>query len=210
MGVNMANRFSNNVREWIFNFLCIRDGKYCIACGPQKKHKNLEIDHADGNEFNDKPENLHLTCQKHNLEFRKLTPRQHVKLIAGYSAKNVCVCVSKKGNPSTELSRYMVDYTEGSPEMRANSYYEVKFREWVLEENSKIGAISKKEVINSGAEVIGCSPATIGRYLDKLTSSVGALMERKDSLNQAMIISRPIKPVSSPKAKKLDNKSKYV
>lgn len=187
----MANRLQVNDKAIIYQFLCQRDGEYCIICGPGKKHKKLEIDHADGNPFNNAPDNLHFLCPEHNKKMREKSSRQHQKIIKECCAKNVCVCEKKHGNPSTAKVRQAVNYAEGSVEMRANSYFEVNFRDWVLETITEVGPLSKKEIINSGAETVGCSQASTIRYLEKLTSAVGPLHETKDSYGQIKIEYKP-------------------
>lgn len=187
----MANRFQVNDRMFVYLFLVERDGEYCVICGPGKKHKKLEINHDDQNPFNNSPDNLHLICPQHNKELRKLTPRQQKKLIKDCCAKNVCVREKLHGNPATAKAKQIIDYTEGSAEMKANTYFEGDYREWVLDLISRVGAISKKEAINSGAETIGCSQASVIRYLEKLTSAVGVLNEVKDPYGKIMIDYKP-------------------
>jgi len=44
--------------------------------------------------------------------------------------------------------------------MKANSYYEITYREWILRIISEQGFITKADAINAGAEVVGCSIET--------------------------------------------------
>ena len=85
------------------------------------------------------------------------------------------------------MVKELVEYRNASPEMKANSYFENQYREWVLTTVREHGLITKVEAVNSGAEVVGCSPLTAGRYLVKLTSAVGSLKESKDATGTVVI-----------------------
>jgi hypothetical protein len=65
--------------------------------------------------------------------------------------------------------------------MQLNTIAEPRFRAWIVGELQKKVLLVKKDAINAGAEFVGCSPQTTARYLDKLTSSQGPLMEKKCS-----------------------------
>jgi len=97
----------------------------------------------------------------------------------------------KEGNSATRVVRGTVDYSNGSAEMRANNQYEVRFRNWLMGVFNGTDHLAKEDVINSGAEIVGCSPATAARYLSKLTSSAGPLLEQKDLLSQSVIVLKP-------------------
>ena len=80
----MPNRFQRAQHEIAYGFIAARDGEYCLICKGEGKLKKppevkLQIDHADDNPKNWDPGNLHLLCQKHNLEMRKLTSAEHKK-----------------------------------------------------------------------------------------------------------------------------------
>lgn len=180
----MARRYSINVRLWIYRFLVLRDGEKCAICGQPPVTQNngsgpqtLEVDHVDGNDWNNDPDNLRLAHKRCNIAARNSLPR-------GDSAKNVCVQnrLRKEGSPSTRVIREAVDYGRGTPEMQANFLYEVDFRRLILTWVRDRGFVTKSDAINAGAEIVGCSPATAGRYLSKLTSSAGPLKEQKDML----------------------------
>lgn len=190
----MARRFQINDHRIAYEFIVARDGEHCIICGRKPPAVKLQIDHADKNPDNNKPENLHLICQQHNLEGRKFTPKEHLKRIQTATAKNVCMRVSVCGNETTHQLRELVDYKSGTVEMQANSYCETVFREWLTGELKRLKTIEKQEVISSGAEVCGCSIATINRYLSKMTSSVGTLKESKDNFGTKIISLKPSKP----------------
>jgi len=52
------------------------------------------------------------------------------------------------------------------------------------------GFIPKKEAINSGARIVGCSVQTATRYLDKITSQAGPLMVTRDMLRHEVLVLR--------------------
>jgi len=183
----MPNRFQIRQHDLAYRFIAARDGEHCLICRRKPPGVQLQIDHADGNEQNWAPDNLHLLCQFDNLQLRGKPPREHRRLLSFYSAKNVCVRERERGIESTDTSKELVDYSTGSQEMKANSIYERRFRRWLLEEIARVGSIPKKEVINSGAEMAGCNPVTISRYLDKLTSAISVLKEAKDAFGNIII-----------------------
>lgn len=186
-------RWTPKTRAWVYRFLVERSGEICLLCQkPKTKSRRLEIDHIDQNTNNDQPDNLALICSRCNKKLNALSPSQHKRLLSVLYANCVCVSENFKGNNQTELTKRLIDYQQASPEMKANDLFEVKYREWVLAQVREYGGtFSKKEAINSGAEIIGCSPATITRYLDKLTSLEGVLTIEKSPLHQTIIKIKP-------------------
>ena len=196
-GQIVSNRFQNNVREWIYKYLAVRDGEKCLLCGALPGADPLEIDHSDANPLNNAPDNLHLLCKKCNLSLRKVTPKEHLEMISIHSANNVRERERTHGNPATELAQTLIDYNSGSVPMQAAKYFEVRFRQWVLDQVNRLGMIPKQDAVNSGAEVIGCSIQSIERYLVKLTSSAGAL-QVINSGNQILLMRREVKRRPNP------------
>lgn len=193
----MGKRWSINTRLWAYRYLVARDGEICQECGKSPTTQySLDIDHKDGNKDNNDPSNLQLLCRKCNQakENRRRSKCDHN------------VCVSVEGSPATRIVRDQVDYLQGSPEMKANSYFEIDFRVWLLKEIDKrkgLG-VDRKEAINTGAELVGCSPMTTSRYLDKLLSKAGPLKEEKDLMgNKILVLKEAIqKAVSSSRKRK--------
>jgi hypothetical protein len=97
----------------------------------------------------------------------------------------------KEGRPSTRIARKDANYREGSSEMQANLLYEVKFRRWLMRKVTTEGAYDRTTAIAEGAELVGCSPLTTARYITKLTSPSGPLMEMDDALYHRILILKP-------------------
>lgn len=188
----MPNRFQVAQHDIAFNFLCAYEGNYCLigVIGHRKCNGGLQIDHADNNPRNWKPGNIHLVCQKHNLELRKFTTKDHKAIMARYSAKNEKERENKKIDIPGDVLASIVDYTSGSPEMQVNSRCKQVFTDWLLELLNKYGQWPKKDAINSGAHISGCNSQTSRRYLDALTCSIGPLQESRDETGIVVITFR--------------------
>jgi len=197
----MPGRFQKRQHDHIYKFVAQRDGNWCLIGKvdniiykkkPELQSK-LEIDHMDNDPLNWSPENLHLLCKYHNLDMRQLPVHEHIKLIRRYEIKNREIVSKLIGVEATKTVRELVDYRSGSPEMAANSYYETKFRSWILEEVSQSGFLVKKIAITAGAEISGCSTITAKRYLEKLTSPPGPLYEYKDETGTNVLAYKSMK-----------------
>lgn len=189
-------RYTPKVLFWLYRFLILRDTEQCLLCSRKPgKGRRLEIDHIDGNSQNDNPDNLCLLCSYCNKRLEILSATEHKKILRKRYAQFVCECVCVRGNEATLTKRYEVDYSKGSAEMQANNRYEVDYREWILERVRLGGYYPKEEAINSGAEEIGCSPASASRYLAKLTSDAGVLDIFYSPQRKAMLRLKPDKVV---------------
>ena len=192
----MANRFQIAQHKLAYEFIIKRDGEYCLACFIENGIKRgppaikLQIDHADNNPRNWSSTNLHLLCQKHNLEMRNKPPANHKRLIEDYSAKNVCVCARENSHSPTIIAKEQVDYASGSPEMQANNIFEQQWLNFMHNWIETNGSIPKSEAINAGALIAGCSISTTKRYLPKYTSSIGCFKESRDSAGARIIVYR--------------------
>ena len=78
-------------------------------------------------------------------------------------------------------SEYPSSEPEWSEQIRKNERTEQYFREWCLELVAERGEVPLTTILNGGAEVHGCSPTTIRRYLDKLTSEFGLLEIKRNT-----------------------------
>lgn len=194
----MPRRWSTNTRLWAYRYLVLRDGEMCSRCYERPATRNsgsaaqnvLEIDHIDGNPFNNDPDNLRLLCKSCNVA---LGNKARFPTTRNYSPSDLCECVRererKEGKASTRITREALDFrSPDSPvTMQASFLYELDFRKWLLGRVLEKGFITKQDAINAGAEVVGCSPVTSARYLAKLTSSAGVIQETRDMLGETVL-----------------------
>ena len=89
----------------------------------------------------------------------------------------------KYGSIRTKVVKDTLDYQAGSVEMKANSMFEPVFTEWLLQNLP----MPRNEAIYSGAQIAGCNPITCERYLKKLTSAAGPLMEFKNAMRTIIV-----------------------
>ena len=144
----MPRRWGSNARLWAYRYLVLRDGEHCDICTKIPTTRNsLDIDHKDGNKNNNDPQNLRLLCRHCNVILENKS-RLHEKGNDSPSARRE----REEGNPSTRLAKEAVDYKGGSVEMQASFLFELDYREWVLGQVKKGGALLKKEAIFAGAE----------------------------------------------------------
>jgi len=167
---------------WAYRYLVLRDGDFCQECEKSPTAQNtLDIDHLDGNPKNNEKDNLRLLCRACNTALgNKARPS---------SAKRERE--RKEGKPATRIIKEDAGYRQGSPEMKANLLYEVSFRRWLMSQVRSQGGYPKKEAVAEGAELVGCSPLTTARYLEKLTSKAGPLREEKDLLGHTILLLKP-------------------
>ena len=184
----MPRRWGSNARRWAYRYLVLRDGEHCDICKKIPTTQNgLDIDHIDGDKNNYAPRNLRLLCRHCNVVLENKS-RLHEKTNLGPSDRGERE--REEGQPNTRLVREVVDYKGGSVEMQASFLFELDYREWVLAQVKRGGALLKKEAIFAGAELVGCSPTTTSKYLAKLTSAAGPLEEYRDKLGDTLLIPR--------------------
>ena len=201
----MSNRIQGKTRVWLYRFIAARDGELCGNCGavPEipltnfppaatntpKTVKHLELDHIDDDLNNNEPDNFGFLCKTCNVS------KENRRRAAGELSPSA-ERERAEGKPATQLVRQLVNYSAGSAEMQANSYFEVDFRVWVLQFIKATGFIGKQDAIDSGAEMVGCSPTTTTKYMKKLTSRFGPLAETKDKTGAVIL---ELKPQYEPK-----------
>ena len=71
------------------------------------------------------------------------------------------------------------DSLDRETEITINREKEPKFREYVEFRVREEKEVTQQDLINGGAELLGCSQKTTRRYLDKLTSSEGKYQKKK-------------------------------
>ena len=155
----MCNMNSRDSKKY-FKFLTKRDGGYCQMCKVSRRKKKLVIDHIDNNNNHTYPDNLQLLCYSCNY---KKNPR----LSEREPFDNVCVRVTN--NHNTDNYHLSTIPTE----IMINKAKEPKFIIYTKETIDEHGKWEEKDLINSGAQVVGVSQITAKRYLDKLCSSAG-------------------------------------
>lgn len=200
----MGKRFSIAEHDLVKAFLIERDGDCCvITLAEDTEADPLEIDHADGNPENWAPENLHLIVRSWNKKLRALTSWEHKQFIKDCCAKSESARARRRGNMATFQVRQKVDFSQGSAEMKANNYYELKYRDWVLDIIKREGFITVEESEDDGAEYIGGSQITIKRYNKKLCGKRnGILQVRQDRFKTKVLVFKdkykPPAPVDPP------------
>ena len=134
-----------------------RDGAYCRGCQALETERELIIHHKDNNNSNNSYSNLILLCRKCNyMVHPRLSERKPLDVCGG-------VC----------------DSLDRETEITINREKEPKFREYVEFRVREEKEVTQQDLINGGAELLGCSQKTTRRYLDKLTSSEGKYQKKK-------------------------------
>lgn len=179
----MGRRWGINTRLWAYRYLVLRDGERCARCFkiPTAQNK-LDIDHSDGNPQNNEESNLRLLCRRCNVTLEN-QGRRTARPPSDQRERE-----RAEGLPATRVIREAVNYKQGAPEMQASFLFELDFRAWILRKVNEQDGYLKADAINSGAELVGCSPSTTTKYLAKLTSKEGPLQERKDMLGDLMLV----------------------
>ena len=136
-------------RKKLYECVAKRDGEYCKGCGALPHERQLVLDHKDNNNANNDPTNHQLLCRRCNY---LKNPRRPV---------DICECENEAQEHTSELDESRVK--------------EPLFRKYVLHQLNEYGNVPEKELIDSGAEVVGISPVTAKRYLDKMCSLAGLL-----------------------------------
>ena len=157
-----------------------------VLYAPPTVHNTLDIHHLDGHPTNNNPDNLQLLCHRCN------TTVANQNRAARRRRCDPCVYVCERermeGRPETRIAKEDCNYREASPEMQANTLFEVPFRRWLMHQVTTQGGYDRTAAINEEAERVGCSPTTTARYLAKLTSPSGPLVETHDALGHKILV----------------------
>lgn len=163
---------------WVYRFLVARDGEKCKVCGAAGVE--LLVDHVDKDPRNSDPGNLRLLCRSCNRLNARVTS-------TSVRARESPTADTNADTDPTESAHRLIDYQSGSPEMQAAGLFEVRYRSWV---EAKLclakRPLLKRDLINGGAEEVGCSVATSRRYLDKMVSPEGKLRTVRTSAGPAV------------------------
>ena len=138
-------------RKKLYSFIAKRDGEYCSCCGVLSHERQLVVDHKDNNNKNNDYENLQLLCRTCNY---LKNPRP----------ENFGVSENIEINHESELE--------------TNRKKEPQFRKYVSHQINERNQVPWKDLMFSGAEIHSLSPATVERYLRKLTSPAGIFQTR--------------------------------
>lgn len=139
---------NGNTRKKKYALVARRDGDYCRGCHTLASEKDLILDHKDNNPKNNNDANLQILCRTCNY---LKNPRRPLDLC-------------ERGRE-----------TEDQSELEVNRLKEPAFRKFVYQQLNERSKIPEKDLINSSCEVIGLSPITGKRHLDKMCSSTGTL-----------------------------------
>ncbi len=171
-------RMSGRNRKKLFAMLKQRDGAYCFICGEPGDEKTLVIDHADNDNSNNDPSNLHLVCRAINAA---KNPRKSVRRIQ-----------SSVGEKERETLIAIDCDQPQSAEFRKNLESEPAFRRWLFIEIWRKREIDYEDALDCGAAVARCSQQTIIRYLKKECSRVRLYkITVKSETKQRLIQFRP-------------------
>jgi hypothetical protein len=170
-----------------YQYLVLRDEERCVICKKNPSQIYLEIDHIDGNQNNNDLDNLCFMCKRHNCEMRGKSSAEHRKIVQTYRLRNEKERDNNLDSPATRFAKRVIDYHDGSVEMKANRLFEIHFISWLMDKLKAVGEITRKEAIRSGAFITGGNTQTIGRYLDKLVSDEGPLCEKQNTFGEVVI-----------------------
>ena len=145
-----------------YNLVAKHDGEYCKLCGATSTEKQLIVI-CISNASDADPNKKILLCMNCLV---------HKRLYE--------LCVSEREKLKANES-YVT-------ELQVSRRKQIPFRLYVFArlQESKEKCLPERDLINSGAEVVGISTTTARRYLDKMCSSAGVL-ERKYDGDEAYI-----------------------
>jgi hypothetical protein len=157
-------------------YLAERDGGKCITCGVSESEKSLEVDHIDGDPFNNALENLRLLChgcnvREYHRKAREMIRRQSSSIVS----RSLDAADSGAGESASENVGRVVDAERESPEIQINRVKEPLYVATALEMLLRSEGLTVYDAIYEVSQRIGISPATARRYLLKMTSKAGPL-----------------------------------
>jgi len=154
-----VGNMNGQTRKKKYALLAREDGEYCRCCGLLPSEGQLVVDHRDNNNYNNSRENLQLLCRRCNYMKNPRGP--------------LAPCESESENESDcDVERTEISINRTAEPMFKKSVYQM-----INENDHK--PIPEKELINSGSELVGISPVTAKRYIDKMCSHAGVLQRKK-------------------------------
>lgn len=173
----MARRLGNKERNRIYPYIIQRDGDYCLLCAvynnrrsPAPPGSTWELDHADSNRNNWRPENIHAVCNGHHQYLSGLSPGEHKKLIMDASIVNMRKRENNKSlsdGLALSIERLEQYKAEGSTEQKARADFEPKWVEIgfsLCYENPE--GYPVRAFINDCARGSGCARTTSKNYYE--------------------------------------------
>tara|TARA_R110000824_G_scaffold82199_3_gene206157 strand:+ start:1676 stop:2287 length:612 start_codon:yes stop_codon:yes gene_type:complete len=197
----MGERFTRAQRNVIVPALMENQGGLCAMCHVHAKDTPdgyLCIDHVDNDHTNNNFNNLQLLCRSDNTS--KDMSRRKAKIadqiLNGHKNGHAPAPVSQLTSEREREKlldrglevRGVLDYQRGSLEMQANDWYEPVVIQYLASRVEQDGLADYVDTVNAAAELAGCNPTTVKRYLDKKTSSVGRYEIVKDPSTKRRVI----------------------
>jgi len=156
------SRMSGPRRARIFEYLVERDGRCCFIGGEILERNKLVIDHWDNNNSNNHPQNLHLLCKSANAIKNARGPGKKTKLLSSVCVKRPPGLIARPTLVCSNMEAFGL-----------NRQTEPLFRHVVFYNVVHFCELNVNELVDAGAELVRCSPITIQRYLQKMTSRAG-------------------------------------
>jgi len=135
----------------------------------------MEVDHVDGDPYNNAPENLRLLCHSCNVREYYRKAREMIKRQPASVSRSLEAAASGVGVSVSEDGRRIVDVERESPEIQINRVKEPLYVATVLEMMLRPEGLTVFDAIYEASQLIRISPATARRYLLKMSSRAGPL-----------------------------------
>src|SRR6266851_1807813 len=129
----MPSRLTSTTRYWQRLYLGGRDGETCNVCKVSESEKSMEVDHVDGDPYNNAPENLRLLCHSCNVREYYRKAREMIKRQPASVSRSLEAAASGVGVSVSEDGRRIVDVERESPEIQINRVKEPLYVATVLE-----------------------------------------------------------------------------
>jgi hypothetical protein len=194
-------RLTRRQREIVYPALLENQHGKCANCDIHERDtpgQKLTLDHLDNDRSNNNFNNLQLLCRPDNTskENRHRTELRMAQLLNGHKKghTNGHVPQGSSEREREKLSdegiglRGVLDYQRGSIEMQANDWYEPVVIQYLAQRVNQDRQADYADTVNAAAELAGCNPTTVKRYLDKKASSVGQYEIVKDPVSKRRII----------------------
>lgn len=169
----LSRRLGSKERNRIYPFIIQRDGDYCLLCAnavalgigtinrrsPAPPGRKWDLDHANRNPMDWRPENVHAVCHEHNQWLSGQPPGKHIKVVQKGYVVNKRERESKSLPTNDSLFKINCGYSNASPEMKANIVFE---SDWIKAAWDILieGPSPKRLFIARCAKRCGCAVST--------------------------------------------------